>query len=460
MGVDKTDQFKFLTFEDVINGMKSGLESVAVEKFQVLGFDACLMAGMEMLPMLVPFADFLIASEELEPGHGWNYAFLDRVFEVKNLQPVDLAKLLWDSFFNEDLDGSQMTLGVIELSKVAPFVAAVDAVALLLEAELDHDEVVRAFVHATESAEINVDGVTLLAGKMGMPDFADFGNFLQRLAATLPRGSVYASTTYDTLAASINQALAMQRQMFVVERHTDGMPFATGLNVYLPEDTFSWNKYSKLYYKLYGYEHYLRLIKLILGLRTGDITDSVLATDRLSWQNTIAAIAAGPQNLTVSRSLTDSSVPHVAGAALRIGISSGSATYYLGAVPAQVDSESGAVVGAWDYRLLTLSNSEFECATYHEWSANGVVRFIANLYQEGACCNKEGDTYTKKTRVFGTYSIDTQRWNLFANSSAGVAAIAPREGQRAWVVPLVQDEAGHQLETPDDDCRETLIYSK
>lgn len=42
-------------------------------KFAFIGFDACLMATLETASVLSPYADYLIASQELEPGSGWDY---------------------------------------------------------------------------------------------------------------------------------------------------------------------------------------------------------------------------------------------------------------------------------------------------------------------------------------------------------------------------------------------------
>ena len=41
--------------------------------FDFIGFDACLMATAENALMLTKHADYLIASEETEPGVGWYY---------------------------------------------------------------------------------------------------------------------------------------------------------------------------------------------------------------------------------------------------------------------------------------------------------------------------------------------------------------------------------------------------
>ena len=43
-------------------------------KFDIVGFDACLMGTIETAYMLEPYADYLVASEEYEPGTGWYYS--------------------------------------------------------------------------------------------------------------------------------------------------------------------------------------------------------------------------------------------------------------------------------------------------------------------------------------------------------------------------------------------------
>lgn len=43
------------------------------KKFDVIGFDACLMQNIEVAAALEPYGDYLLASEEVEGGFGWFY---------------------------------------------------------------------------------------------------------------------------------------------------------------------------------------------------------------------------------------------------------------------------------------------------------------------------------------------------------------------------------------------------
>ena len=63
-----------LDLQELASALSAGLATTDVERVDLLGFDACLMATYEVASSLAPYADYLLASEELEPGHGWDYA--------------------------------------------------------------------------------------------------------------------------------------------------------------------------------------------------------------------------------------------------------------------------------------------------------------------------------------------------------------------------------------------------
>jgi hypothetical protein len=234
----------YLTFKQVLGAIKTGLESAQVPKFDFIGFDACLMASMELLPMIAPYADYYLASEDLEPGHGWNYHYLDRLSDNNYVSAQDITKALWDGFFKGDQ--VPVTLGIMNLSHAGGFVAAVEALAGLLVKELSTPGVVLGFLQAAD-----------VAYRMG-GEFVDFGHFVKLLIEKLPE-SGYSNTDHAALVAAARAVETVQLDLFLVEKHSEDVPDATGLNVYLPDTDTSWGKRSKLFYQLYGYKdwHYL-----------------------------------------------------------------------------------------------------------------------------------------------------------------------------------------------------------
>lgn len=70
-----------------LNEMDTALKSVSddmTDTFEMIGFDACLMANMETANMVSNYAKNMVASEELEPTGGWDYKSLVSNFGAEN----------------------------------------------------------------------------------------------------------------------------------------------------------------------------------------------------------------------------------------------------------------------------------------------------------------------------------------------------------------------------------------
>ncbi len=91
-------------------------------KFDFVGFDACLMATAETAYMLEPHADYLIASQEIEPGSGWYYThWLTNLGANPSMPTVDVGVNIIDDFvevctYQEIVP--QATLSITELRQM------------------------------------------------------------------------------------------------------------------------------------------------------------------------------------------------------------------------------------------------------------------------------------------------------------------------------------------------------
>ena len=101
-------------------GIKQALKSGGVQ-FDFIGFDACLMATAETALMLNDHADYLIASEETEPGIGWYYTrWLTNLGKNTSMPTLDIGKNIVDDFVSEcgkKCRGQKTTLSVIDLAE-------------------------------------------------------------------------------------------------------------------------------------------------------------------------------------------------------------------------------------------------------------------------------------------------------------------------------------------------------
>ena len=97
-------------------------------KFDFVGFDACLMATTENALMLTKHADYMIASEETEPGIGWYYTnWLTKLSENTSMPTIEIGKNIIDDFIdtcNKQCRGQSTTLSVVDLAEVEATIPA------------------------------------------------------------------------------------------------------------------------------------------------------------------------------------------------------------------------------------------------------------------------------------------------------------------------------------------------
>jgi hypothetical protein len=101
--------------------------------YEIVGFDACLMAAVDMVKILDGDARYLVASQEVEPGIGWNYeGFFNALAGDTSMGGAELCRAICDTFYEDCVTYRQSpeeaTLSVVDLSRAAPLLTAFDAV--------------------------------------------------------------------------------------------------------------------------------------------------------------------------------------------------------------------------------------------------------------------------------------------------------------------------------------------
>ena len=103
-------------------GINEALKNGGVT-FDFIGFDACLMATLETGLMLDSYADYMIASEETEPGIGWYYTnWLNRLSANTGMPTVEIGKNIVDDFVTtcaSQTRGQSATLSVVDLAELS-----------------------------------------------------------------------------------------------------------------------------------------------------------------------------------------------------------------------------------------------------------------------------------------------------------------------------------------------------
>jgi hypothetical protein len=100
------------------------------QKFDIIGFDACLMAGIEITNIIQKYARIMIASQEVELGAGWDYEKALSCFLNNNCP--DAHSLATNIVHTYSKVTNDFTLSAVDLEKNALLEDKVSIIALLL----------------------------------------------------------------------------------------------------------------------------------------------------------------------------------------------------------------------------------------------------------------------------------------------------------------------------------------
>ena len=158
--------------------------------FDFIGFDACLMATAETAFMAEKYADYLIASEETEPGIGWYYKnWLTNLGDNPSMSTLDIGKNIVDDFVStcaSQCRGQKTTLSVIDLAEFINTVPSkMSGFAQSVSTELknkNYKQISDARYNTREFAQSSrIDQVDLvhLANNIGTPEAKELASVLK-----------------------------------------------------------------------------------------------------------------------------------------------------------------------------------------------------------------------------------------------------------------------------------------
>jgi len=93
------------------------------DKFEWIGYDACLMQVQDIAEFNSQYFNYMIASEESEAGAGWDYDnWIDDAYAKKTTP--NILKAICDSFLAEQGSSSDQTLSYLDLSYMSAYKSA------------------------------------------------------------------------------------------------------------------------------------------------------------------------------------------------------------------------------------------------------------------------------------------------------------------------------------------------
>lgn len=198
--------------------------------FDLIGFDACLMAATDVAVALDGYGKYLVASEEVEPGSGWDYGvWLKALADNPTMSAAAVGQAIADSYMNfymklnsdwvwsSDGEISVVTFSVVDMHKAALVDAAYEAMnEKLLKRIVDDHSVL---VDMSRAAKRTV--------RYARSDYKyfntiDLGTYLD-----------YLSELYPDECEDVRNLL---REAVLYKRSNSYLDVSQGLSVYFPVD--------------------------------------------------------------------------------------------------------------------------------------------------------------------------------------------------------------------------------
>ena len=240
-----------LYLNEIEDALKQIQAKTSIDKFEIIGMDACLMSQMEVYSALAPYTKYAVASEETEPGVGWAYsAFLSLLVYDPAISTADLAANIVDSYITQDervqndqaraeflaqnssgggwfvnrMSAAQLanqleqniTLTAVNLENFQGLLESLNEFAYQLQ-RLDQRVVAQSRTY-TQS-------YTSIFGSNVPPSFIDLGHFVQL---------IYKNSNDSNVRTAARNVIDELNRVIVAEKHGPAKPGSTGIAIYFP----------------------------------------------------------------------------------------------------------------------------------------------------------------------------------------------------------------------------------
>ncbi len=215
---DECAYFDSLSLMELDNALYETV-SKTQRKFDFIGFDACLMGTLETANVLASYADYMVGSEETEPGSGWDYTSIGNYLASNSdASGAEVGKVICDSFLAacRAVDQDYLTtLSVIDLSQVDNLLISFNSFAKDMYEAAQDSSARSEMVRAINSVD-NFGGNNKTEGYTNMVDLG---------------GIVSSCSKYSSNASNVMGAL---NNAVLYKVSGDAHQAATGLSMYYP----------------------------------------------------------------------------------------------------------------------------------------------------------------------------------------------------------------------------------
>ena len=172
---------------------------------EMVGFDTCLMATVDVAAVFSNYAKYLVGSQEVEPGNGWYYTgWMGALASDTTMDGSELGIAICNSFYEgcEDVGiEAQVTLSVTDLSKLPALLTAYEDFGAEAFAAAANDPAFFAQLGRVAAQTENYGGNTK---EQGYTNMVDLGHLARQTAWMLPSAQSVTDALEDCIVHTVN----------------------------------------------------------------------------------------------------------------------------------------------------------------------------------------------------------------------------------------------------------------
>lgn len=227
----------FLTNQKIDYALNHICSQVLYKKFDIIGFDACLMSMLEIGNLLKPYAEYMVGSQEVILGSGWNYTLALEEFSNKSPDTKNFATNIVNAYQKTYQQiTNDYTLSAVDLTKIDAVEESLDEIAtLLIEAiKIQKNNAVKAAIRTSRNK--------LNCTYFDEPTYIDLAHLLKNIKANskyfsfVETEKIYGSAIVQKLEQAINNALDSIVDAVLVKTAGKNLSNAQGISIYFPDN--------------------------------------------------------------------------------------------------------------------------------------------------------------------------------------------------------------------------------
>ena len=250
----------YLTINDLTEAIEHISKNVIKKKFSIIACDACLMAGADVFIGLHPYADYFVASQEVELGLGYKYDLIvEPLVHDKVCCGEELACHFVDAFkeyYSPKIDF--YTHVAIDLSYSEQLENNIDKLARCLSFGLQHqqDKTVKEAIRLSRHKKHCI--------RFNEPTYLDLGSLYSNLLKNLDMCVLSDANTMHfkhVLLAILKEGLTLIHNAVKANVVGSKHAYASGMSIYFPEflihKSYKLNAFAQQTYWLSFLEEYV-----------------------------------------------------------------------------------------------------------------------------------------------------------------------------------------------------------